>query len=43
MKRAQWVGYLLFVLVGHLLVFAGTAAAQTDACRVGQELGPGEY
>ena len=23
--------------------FAGAAAAQTDACRVGQELGPGDY
>ncbi len=33
----------LFVLVGQLVVFGGTAAAQSDACRVGQELGPGDY
>ena len=33
----------LLVLAAQLLLFAGTAAAQTDACRVGQELGPGEF
>ena len=33
----------LLVLAAQLLLFAGAAAAQTDACRVGQELGPGEF
>ena len=41
-KEARWVDIGLFVLVGQLSVFGGTAAAQSDACRVGQELGPGE-
>ena len=43
MKKARWVGIVLFLLFGQLLVFGGTAAAQSDACRVGQELGPGDY
>ena len=43
MKTARWVGIGSFVLAGQLAVFGGTAAAQTDACRVGQELGPGDY
>ncbi len=30
-------------LFGQLAVLAGTAAAQSDACRVGQELSPGDY
>ena len=34
---------VLLALVGQLLLFAGAAAAQTDACRAGQELGPGDY
>ncbi len=33
----------LLVLVGQPAVFDATAAAQSDACRVGQELGPGDY
>ena len=41
-KRDRW-GILSFALVGQLVVFGGTAAAQSDACRVGQELGPGDY
>ena len=41
MMQARWaIGGL--VLVGQLFLFAGSAAAQSDACRVGQELGPGE-
>ena len=40
MKEARWVGRVWFVLVGQLFVFSGTAAAQQDACRVGQELEP---
>ena len=43
MKEARWVGIGLFILAGHLAVFGGTAAAQSDACRVGQELSPGDY
>ena len=43
MNAARWVAIVSFALVGPLVVFGGTAAAQTDACRVGQELGPGEY
>ena len=43
MQEARWVGSVMFVLVGQLFVFSGTAAAQQDACRVGQELEPGEY
>ena len=44
MKQARWVAIVMFALVGQLAVFGGTAAAaQSDACRVGQELGPGDY
>ena len=43
MKTARWVGIGSFVLTGQLAVFGGSAAAQTDACRVGQELDPGDY
>ncbi len=43
MKKAQWVGIGFLALVGQLVLFGGTAAAQPDACRVGQELGPGDY
>ena len=43
MKAAPWVAAGLFVLVGQLTVFSGTASAQSDACRVGQELDPGDY
>ena len=43
MKATRWVGIGLFVLVGQLAVFAGPTSAQSDACRVGQELGPGDY
>ena len=39
----RWVGIGLLVLVGQLTAFGGTAAAQSDACRVGQELDPGDY
>ena len=41
--ETRWVGCLLFALVGQLVFFAGPAAAQSDACRVGQELSPGDY
>ena len=41
--EARWLCSVLFVLVGQLVFFGGTAAAQSDACRVGQELGPGDY
>ena len=43
MKRAPWVGIGLFVLVASLTALSGSAAAQSDACRVGQELDPGDY
>ena len=43
MKLSKWMAVGLFVLAGHLAVFVSTAAAQSDACRVGQELGPGDY
>ena len=43
MMKARWAIGGLLVLVGQLLLFAGSAAAQSDACRVGQELGPGDY
>ena len=43
MKEAPWVGIGLFVLVVSLTAFIGPAAAQSDACRVGQELNPGDY
>ena len=43
MKAARWVVVGLLVLVGQLAVLAGTASAQSDACRVGQELEPGDY
>ena len=43
MKEVESVGITLFVLVAQLVVFGGTAAAQSDACRVGQELSPGDY
>ena len=32
-----------FVLLGWLAVFGRTVVAQSDACRVGQELGPGDH
>ena len=38
-----WVGIPSFVLLFQLAIFAAPAAAQTDACRVGQELGPDDY
>ena len=43
--KARWAIGGLLVLVGQLFIFlfAGSAAAQSDACRVGQELGPGDY
>ncbi len=43
MMKARWAIGGLLVLVGQLFLFAGSAAAQSDACRVGQELGPGDY
>ena len=43
MKQARWVAIVTFALIGQLVVFGGTAAAQSDACRVGQELDPGDY
>ena len=43
MKEARWTAVVSLVLLGQLAVFSGTAAAQSDACRVGQELSPGDY
>ena len=43
MKQARWAAIVMFALVGQPVVFGGTAAAQSDACRVGQELDPGDY
>lgn len=43
MGRARWMGRVLLVMVGQLAVFATTATAQSDACRVGQVLDPGDY
>ena len=43
MKKAPWVGIGLLVLVASVTAFRGPAAAQSDACRVGQELDPGDY
>ena len=43
MKETRCAGVGLLVLVGQLAVFGGPAAAQSDACRVGQELDPGDY
>ena len=42
MSKAQRMG-TVFVLLGQLVALSGTAATQSDACRVGQELGPGDY
>ena len=41
--KPGWVGIPSFVLLFQLAIFAAPAAAQTDACRVGQELGPDDY
>ena len=43
MKEVRWASTGLFVLVGQLTAFGGTAFVQSDACRVGQELSPGDY
>ena len=43
MKEVRWMAVVSLVLLGQLAVFGGTAAAQSDACRVGQELSPGDY
>lgn len=43
LKQARWAAIVMFALVGQLVGFGGTAAAQSDACRVGQELDPGDY
>ena len=43
MTKARWAIGGLLVLVVQLFPFAGSAGAQSDACRVGQELGPGDY
>ncbi len=43
MREARWAGIGLLVLFASLTAFGGTATAQPDACRVGQELDPGDY
>ena len=43
MTTGRWVVIGMFVLVGPLFIFAAPGAAQSDGCRVGQELGPGDY
>ena len=43
MKEAGAVGITLFILIGQLFVFGHGVAAQANACRVGQVLGPGAF
>ncbi len=42
MTKGRWVAIGLF-LVGQLFILAASGAAQSDRCRVGQELDPGDY
>ena len=43
MTRGPWVAMGSLVLVGQLFILAAPGAAQSDGCRVGQQLGPGDY